>query len=111
MTDARAEVRRMFQALAVQTILSFVALHWVVVPALTRWHLLIVPAVPLILYAAWWSHRYMRRATRYLAWSEKRALAEETGDAITLLGLTSSPDSARPEMWPAFWWRLWGIKP
>lgn len=108
--DARLQVDVAIRACCVQAVAVFVFFQWGVTPAVRRWPALAVITAVAGVMGIWWAWSYARRWRRHLEWLDTYALAEEAGEAITLLGLLSSPDATRPPVWPRFWWRWWGVK-
>lgn len=110
--DARKQFRIALRACTAQAIAMFMTIYLVVLPLAEWWprHTVTV-VVGVVLLWTGWANSYTNRWMRHLQWCRRRSLAEEAGDTITMLGLIASPDADRPKMWPAFWFRLWGVKP
>lgn len=109
--EARKQFRTALRACIAQEMVVLLVVCLVVTPLAGLWPWLIPVVVGVALLWTGWANGYMKRWEYHLQWCRRWASAEAAGDTITLLGLVASPDANRPKMWPAFWFRWWGIKP
>jgi hypothetical protein len=108
---ARAQVLKGMRGAIVLSVVMFSIFYWGVVPWFVQSPRCGMIAVVLGAFVSvCWVKRWADRWERHLAWCVRRAMAEGRGDTITLLGLAASPDADRPKMWPAFYWRWWGLE-